>query len=132
MDADCLDSAVPWCRSSSNCAYFLKGTEETKIKITSDRREQKCLDHVVVLIVNSRHCALLSCLKRGSKPGGVLDPGQDARDARDTRVLNDMGSSTVSTNCLKGCSFLPWNFYETVYQVPMLSVLKTKPMLLLS
>lgn len=36
--------------------------------------------------------------------------GQDARDARDTRVLNDMGSSTVSVKCLKGCSFLPWNF----------------------
>lgn len=68
------------------------------------------MDHVVVLIVNSRHCALLSCLKRESKPGGVLDPGQDARDARDTRVLNDMGSSTVSMKCLKGCSFLPWNF----------------------
>lgn len=62
-------------RSSSYCAYFLKGTEETKIKTT---REQKCLDRVVVLIVNSRHCALLSCLKRGPKPGGVLDPGQDA------------------------------------------------------
>lgn len=60
----------------------------------------------------------------GSKTG--------CRDARDTRVLNDMDSSTVSTNCLKGCSFLPWNFYETVYQVPMLPVLKTKPLLLLS
>lgn len=65
------------------------------------------MDHVVVLIVNSRHCALSYYLKQGPEPGGVLDPGQDARD---TRVLNDLGSSTVSMNCLKGCSLLPWNF----------------------
>lgn len=77
MDAECLDSAVPWCSQQEQLSLclFLKGTEETKIKTT---REQKCLDRVVVLIVNSRHCALLSCLKRGPKPGGVLDPRQDA------------------------------------------------------
>ena len=45
-----------------------------EVKATSDRREKKCLDHVDVLIVNSRHCALLSYVKQGPKHGGVLDP----------------------------------------------------------
>ena len=45
-----------------------------EVKATSDRREKKCLDHVVVLIVNSRHCALSSYVKQGPKHGRVMDP----------------------------------------------------------
>lgn len=68
---------------------FPKGTEEIEVKATSERGERKCLDHVVALIVNSRHCALLSYVKQGPKHGGVLDPDRKP----ETQGCSVMGSS---------------------------------------